>query len=251
MLLPNDIKQYSNRHELDKRDRLFRLSREAPIPQTQYLSNVGLFIESKNLARLLFLDFIYKNIVDVQGVVADFGTRWGQNAAVFTSLRGIYEPFNRHRKVLLFDTFTGFPELAPEDGDSDLMRLGQLETTPDYEHFLTSVLECHEELAPLAHIKKFEIHKGDASTQLAAYLTDHPETIFALAYFDFDLYKPTLECLELISDRIVRGSVLAFDELNDPDSPGETLAVMKALGLRNCRVKRFRYASRVSYIEIE
>ena len=41
------------------------------------------------------------------------------------------------------------------------------------------------------------------------------------------------------------------DELNDPDSPGETLALMEVFGLNNIRVKRFPYASRVSYFAIE
>ena len=40
-----------------------------------------------------------------------------------------------------------------------------------------------------------------------------------------------LKMLELIKPRLTKGTVLGFDELNDPDSPGETLAVMETLGL--------------------
>ena len=71
--------------------------------------------------------------------------------------------------------------------------------------------------------------------------------IVSLAYFDFDLYEPTLRCLELLKPRMVKGTVLAFDELNDKDSPGETLALMKSIGLNNIRLERFKYASRISY----
>jgi hypothetical protein len=83
------------------------------------------------------------------------------------------------------------------------------------------------------------------------YLEDHPETIIALAYFDFDLYEPTRDCLEQIKDRLTKGSVVAFDELNDPDSPGETLALMEVLGLRNVRLKRRAQTSRTAFFVVE
>ena len=41
----------------------------------------------------------------------DFGTRWGNNMALFSIFRGMYEPFNRHRKIIGFDTFSGFPSI--------------------------------------------------------------------------------------------------------------------------------------------
>jgi hypothetical protein len=44
-------------------------------------------------------------------------------------------------------------------------------------------------------------------------------SIVAFAYFDFDLYEPTKGCLLTIKDRLTRGSILGFDELNDePDA---------------------------------
>ncbi len=92
---------------------------------------------------------------------------------------------------------------------------------------------------------------GDACTTLPHHLNSAPHTIIALACFDFDLYEPTLKCLNLIKDRPVKGSVIGFDEVNDPDSPGETLALMDSFGLRNVRLKRFPHASRVSYFVVE
>ena len=71
-----------------------------------------------------------------------------------------------------------------------------------------------------------------------------------MAYFDFDLYEATKECLKAIRPRLVKGSIIGFDELNDPDSPGETLALMEVFGLENVRLKRFPFASRVSYFEL-
>jgi hypothetical protein len=113
------------------------------------------------------------------------------------------------------------------------------------------VLECHERLNPLAHLRKFELRAGDATVELPRYLEEAPETIVALAYFDLDLYEPTRRCLEILRPRLVRGSVLGFDELNDPDSPGETLAVMEVFGLEHVRLRRLPQVSRASYFVVE
>jgi hypothetical protein len=230
---------------------LLRLFRAAPIPDDQLLANLGLFLDSKTLARLLFMDFLYRQVVDLQGIVIEFGTRWGQNLALFSALRGIYEPFNRHRQIVGFDTFTGFPAIHPKDGKSEMMKKGQLALAKNYETYLDKLLAAHERLAPLAHIKKHELRKGDATREIAKYFAANPQSIVALAYFDFDLYEPTKKCLEVIRPRLVKGSIIGFDELNDPDSPGETAALAEVMGLNNVRLKRFRYASRVSYFVME
>lgn len=248
---PQEIKQYSSSVELEQRATLAQLLKDSPIPEDQLLSNLGLYLESKNLARLLFLDSIYRKIVSVQGVVMEFGTRWGQNTAVFSALRGLYEPFNRHRKLVAFDTFAGFPSIHAKDGKSDLMKKGQLALTENYEKYLGEVLTAHERLNPLGHLTKFELRKGDATVEIDRYLQDNPQTIVALAYFDFDLYEPTKKCLEAIRPRLTKGSVVGFDELNDPDSPGETLALMEVFGLHQVRLERPVNASRVSYFIVE
>lgn len=124
--------------------------------------------------------------------------------------------------------------------------------TENYETILDTIVNYHEQENPLSHIKKYEIIKGDACVELPKYLSNHPETIISLAYFDFDIYQPTKVYLEAIQDRLTKGSVVAFDELNEPTMPGETVAVMEALGgVCNIRLKRPSYASRVSYFVVE
>ena len=73
----------------------------------------------------------------------------------------------------------------------------------------------------------------------------------ALAYFDLDLYEPTKKCIELLKPRLTKGSVLGFDELNEEATPGETLALMETLGLRNVALRRLPYTSRSSYCVID
>ena len=246
-----NIKEYSSDLEKNARSKMIELFEKSPLPKNQILSNLGLFINSKELSRILFFDHIYKKIIDVPGVVMEFGTRWGQNLSLFSSLRGIYEPFNRHRKIIGFDTFTGFPSINIKDGKSDLMKKGQLSLTKNYQNYLEKILQTLENDNPLNHIKKFEICKGNASIELKKYLKKNPQTIVALAYFDFDLYKPTKDLIKIIKKRLVKGSIVGFDELNDPDSPGETLALLETFDLNNIKLKRLGKTSRTSYFVFE
>lgn len=244
-----DIITFGPPQERDRRKGMIDLLRQCPIPDDELLMNIGVFLTPQTLSRVLFMDFLYRQIVDVQGVVMEFGCRWGQNISLFTSLRGIYEPFNRLRKVVGFDTFKGFPSLAPEDG-SEVIE-GAYATTPHYESYLQHLLQHQEEESPLSHIRKFELVPGDATETVPGYLKRNPETIIALAYFDFDLYEPTKRCLHAIHGHLTRGSVIGFDEVNDHTMPGETVALKEVLGLDRYSIRRYRYNSRTSYLIIE
>ena len=228
---------------------MVKLLRDCPIPENELMLNMGLFLTPQTLSRILFMDFLYRQVIDVQGVVMDFGCRWGQNLSLFSSLRGIYEPFNRLRKLVGFDTFSGFPKVAPEDGPQ--LSAGGYATTPDYEDYLAQLLGLQEEESPLSHVRKFEIIKCDESETVPRYLDQHPETVIALCYFDFDLYHPTKACLQAIQGHLTRGSVLGFDEINERDTPGETVALREVWGLDRYSIKRYRYNSRTSYLVLD
>lgn len=250
--VPQSQELYRSPHEDRIRQDFVGLFRRAPIPDVDLMANLGLFLSSKNLSRILFMHHLYQQIVDVPGIVVEFGTRWGQNLGLFAALRGIYDPFNRHRKIVGFDTFEGFPAVSPHDNASSaIIFQGSLGTAPGYADYLAAVLAYHEQENPLAHVRKFELRQGDATVEVERYLSEYPETIIALAYFDFDLYEPTRRCLEAIRDRLVKGSVLGFDELNDRDSPGETIALQEVFGLRNIRLRRWPQVSRTAYFVVE
>lgn len=239
---------YSNKEENLARAELLNLLKFTRIPDNEVLENLGLFFNSKNLSRIIALNDLYKMQIEIHGSIFDFGTRWGQNANIFSCLRGIYEPFNRHKMIYAFDTFTGFPRINKNfDGKSKLMKKGNLYTVQNYSKTLEKNLSIIEKDNPISHIKKFEVLKGDAYSNLKKLIKKNQHTIVSFAYFDFDLFEPTYKCLNLLKNRFVKGSVIAFDELNDKDSPGETIALMKSFGLKNVKLKRHKFASRISY----
>ena len=145
------------------------IERQLGLPAAELQNNLGLYLKRQSLSRILFMHELYQKIVPVHGVIMDFGTRWGQNLALFSSFRGMYEPYNYNRKLVGFDTFSGFPSHAPQDGSDAAIQPGAYGVTPDYEQHLAQLLAAHEAESPLDHIVKHELVKGDVTETLLAF----------------------------------------------------------------------------------
>ena len=179
----------------------------------------------QTLSRLLYYHELYSKIIEIPGVICEFGVQWGETLTTLMNLRGIYEPYNISRKIIGFDTFEGFPET--EGG----LAIGDYSTLNGYEKILEEILTLQESFSPLSHIKRFELVKGDVKETLRPWLNENPQTI-AMAIFDMDLYIPTRYVLEWIRPRLIPGSLLVFDEFNHPKFPGETQVVREVFGNR-------------------
>lgn len=247
----NDPYVRSSNTELSRREQFYELFQNVPIAKNELMSNLGLFIKRQDLSRIVFMHELYQKIIDIHGVIIEFGVRWGQNLALLESFRGMYEPFNLSRKIIGFDTFAGFVNVSEKDKNAISVKEGDYGVSENYEDYLDQVLAYHESESPIAHIKKYELRKGDGTIEIEKYLAENPETIIAFAYFDFDIYTPTKKCLEAIRPHLTKGSILAFDELNCHQFPGETLALREVFGLDRFRIRRSPISSFVSYIVIE
>ena len=241
----------ASENERSMRNDLKQLYKECPVIEDELFMNLPLFMNRQNLSQVLYMNQLYQQIVGVHGKIFELGVRWGRNLALYESFRGIYEPFNHNRRIVGFDTFCGFPSVDVMDGEADVIKVGAYSVTDDYDKYLEQILDYHEKESPISHIKKYELRKGDAVVEVEKYLKENPETIVSLAYFDFDIYEPTKRCLELIKDRLTKGSVIAFDELNCADYPGETQAVIEVFGLSKYKVNHSQFSPTQSYIVID
>lgn len=247
----SEIKVLSGSTGIEKQTKISRSIqlKETKIPEIELLDNLGLYMTRQNLSRILFIAELYKKIIETPGVIMEFGVRWGQNMSLFSMLRGMFEPYNYSRKIIGFDTFEGFPNVHSKDGEK--AKSGDYSVAANWEKELENLLSFHEQNAPIGHKKKFELIKGDATQTVKEYLKGNQETIISLAFFDFDIYEPTKECLEAISPYLTKGSVVVFDELNCPEFPGETIALREILGINNVRLKRDPNNPVVSYFIVE
>ncbi|TVT60495.1 class I SAM-dependent methyltransferase [Amycolatopsis rhizosphaerae] len=218
--------------ESSMKARLAELLEQWPLPASDLVDALPLFLRRQQMADLLSMDELYRMVLDVPGVIMEFGVRHGRHLAAFTAMRGFREPHNPFRRIVGFDTFTGFPDVADVDRISASAVPGRFALPPAYPDYLRRVVDAHAEGDAVAHITdRTMVVVGDVRETLPRYLSDNPHTVIALAYFDLDIYEPTVAALRAVQPYLTRGSVLAFDEIDHPKWPGENLAVREVLGL--------------------
>ncbi len=192
------------------------------------------------IARILYLDEIYRDILLVLGVICEFGVHWGASIAPLLNLRNIYEPYNVERFIYGFDTFEGFASVSDKDPGA---KVGDFSSIGGYQETLEKILNYHESISAFQERRMFELFKGDASITIDTWLENYPGATIALAIFDMDVYKPTKEVLEKILPRLTKNSILVFDEFCHQKFPGEVQAAREVLNLMNMDIKRSRHHS--------
>jgi len=87
-----------------------------------------------------------------------------------------------------------------------------------------------------SEIPKIHFVVGDFMESGPAFVEANPHLIVSLLYRNFDLRDPTARALELFLPRMLAGSVLAFDQANSADWPGDTGALIETIGLRRLKL---------------
>lgn len=161
---------------------------------------------------------------------------------------------NYQRKIIGFDTFEGFPEITKEDLATDSVseraHVGGFKI-PGITADLNEAIRLFDMNRFISHIPKIELVAGDINDTLPEYLARNPHTIVSLLYLDLDLYKPTRTALEQIVPRMPKGAVIAFDEVNHAEWPGETTALLEVLSLNSLRLRRMPFDSFRCYVVLE
>jgi hypothetical protein len=215
------------------------------------LRHFAKFVPRQDLASFLARHELFKLALGVHGHVLECGVFLGGGLMTWAQLSAIYEPVNHVRRIVGFDTFTGFVDVGAKDrGDNvDYTKAGGL--AANAEDDLREAIRLYDMNRPIGHIPRVELVVGDAVQTIPDYLRNNQHLVVALLYLDFDLYEPTKAALETFLPRMPKGAVLAFDELDQATWPGETLAVLETVGLRNLRIQRFPYTPQVSYAVLE
>lgn len=236
--------------QLSAREKLYQLFRNRPFDDPTLLTNFGLFARSSALAKLFFLYEAYEKAMQTPGDIFVLGTWLGQDLVVFESMRAMLEPYNASRAFVGFDTFEGYEGIGGDDVTSGTIKSDGYAVPQSYEDYLAEVLAYHRSENAMGHAVQHHLVKGDVRETVSGYFEEHPESVVALAYFDMALFEPTKAALAAMEDRLLTGSVLAFDELNDTRYPGETMAVREWLKGRTYTVKRSRFLPDRSFVTL-
>lgn len=193
---------------------------------------------------------LYKMVQDIQGCVIECGVFAGQGLMSWAQFSAIMEPVGgAFRHIYGFDTFGGFPSVHEKDVTSATSldwRPGDIASN-SYDDLQRSI-ELFDLNRFLPQFPKVSLIKGDFMETADKFIEDNPHVLVSLLYLDFDLYEPTKKALEVFLPRAGRGSVIAFDEINMPLWPGETLAMLEEFNVRDVMIQKFQFEFNISYI---
>tara|TARA_B100001250_G_C19522580_1_gene666643 strand:- start:8 stop:784 length:777 start_codon:yes stop_codon:yes gene_type:complete len=154
-------------------------------------------------ARFVFFKSVenYLNINRINGVYCEFGCH---TAITFRfALRTIGLPFKQSKihKFYAFDSFEGMPEPQMIDKQK-IWRKGMNFTSE--EKFKKLVKN---------DLHRIKIVKGFFSSSLKNFDLDKDDKV-AMAYIDCDYYSSTVDCLNFLENKLLHGSIIAFDDWN-------------------------------------
>lgn len=214
------------------------------------LENFPKYVRRQNITRFLSLYEIFKLALPVKGSIVECGVNHGFGIMTWARLSAILEPVNLTRRIYGFDTFEGFPSLSAHDRSaaSEHVKVGDLYA--DSHDEILELASINDSTRFLGHVPKVKLIKGDATRTIPEFVRESPHVLVSLLYLDFDLYEPTRVALEHFLPRMPKGAIVAFDELDNPLWPGETVAMLEVLDRYRLRIQRLPFDPYVGYAEV-
>jgi hypothetical protein len=244
------MRKFRTDDELQVGKNIERIFEECPDSVEVKLENFTKYVRRQNLKRFLATYEIFKLVLPVKGSVIECGVFRGFGLMAWAKLSAMLEPENLTRRIYGFDSFSGFPEVSDKDANSVAMpdRGGLQADSFDELHAL---IEEYDRDRFLGHVDKVHLVRGDVCQTIPQFVAEHPHLVVSLLFLDLDLYEPTKAALENLLPRMPRGAVLAFDELDNPMWPGETMALLEDMGIRNLELRRLEWDPYISFAVLD
>lgn len=223
---------------------------DSPGTVNDKLNAFARYVPRQALATFLARKELFDKILDVHGHIIECGIFRGAGLFTWANLSTIYEPYNHTRRIIGFDTFTGFPDIDTRDKSEDNLGLGYKRSgglAAESAESINTSIDHYNKNRFISQIPRVEIVPGDACDTIPQFLYKCKHVVVALLYLDFDIYKPTRVAIECLWERMPSGAVIAFDELNQEQWPGETMAVLDTIGIQALKIKRLPYQPQISY----
>lgn len=190
--------------------------------------------------RTLIAAEFYTRQLAVPGGLIVLGVRWGADLLTMVRMRNMFEPLNKLRPIIGFDTFEGHVGTSPEDGETHQVQPGFLNVTEDWGDILYDLMRLMARRDQVSSDVLVGLVTGDARETIHEFLKDQPAFQVSGIIVDFDLYEPTLECLLALTPRMTVGTVLWFDEVNAGTYPGEAQALREWQAQTGVRLEWWR-----------
>lgn len=222
-----------------------------PTPWEKKLENFPKYVRRQNLTRFLALYEIFKRAINVKGSIIECGVQQGFGTLSWAKFSAILEPVNLTRRIYGFDTFEGFPSISDKDRAVASKHVQEGDLFADSYDEIMELAAVHDSTRFLGHIPKIKLIRGDATKTIPLFLKEHPHLLVSLLFLDFDLYEPTKVAIENFLPRMPKGAVIAFDELDNPLWPGETLAMLETVGANRLQIERLPFDPYIGFAVID
>jgi len=193
---------------IKKYKQIIKLKKKYNFSNLDLITNYGLFSGDTNLYKTLIIFDLIKQTSKVKGDIIELGIHRGNTSLL---IKKILDIFKIKKNLYLLDHFKGLihynkkdTKLSEKMKDKYIGNRGQIETFINFFNF-----------------KNIKIINKDATTLKPNFF--HKKK-FSLAYFDMDLYLPTLRALEAIDQNMSVGAYIVFDE-GDKKLWSEKLAI--------------------------
>jgi len=214
------------------------------------LENFTKYVRRQHLKRFLALYEVFKLVLPVKGSVIECGVWRGFSLMAWAKLSTMLEPENLTRRIYGFDTFEGFPSVHDIDQSAfKTNERGEL-SSHSYDELFQLIKEYDADRF-LGHIGKVELIRGDMAKTIPEFIERHQHLMVSLLFIDCDLYEPTRTALEHFLPRMPKGAIVAFDDLDNPIWPGETLAILETVGLNKLKLQRLEWDPYIAYAVID
>jgi hypothetical protein len=192
----------------------------------KHVCDFALYTPVNSIQRFLARYELMKMVECIPGSIIEMGVCSGNGLMSLIHCHNVIQPTYIYREFYGFDTFEGFPTISTNDIKYIDWKIGDFSNNC-FEQ-LTNIINIHNEYyyAPT----KVELIKGDVTKTIPGFLNDNRHIIVSLLYLDLDLYEPTKCALTHFLPKMAKGSIIAFDEINYKQFPGETIAALEILG---------------------
>ena len=194
------------------------------------ISDFALYTPVNAIQRFLVRYELVKMIKDIPGAIIELGVFNGNGLQSLIHAHNILQPTNVYREFYGFDSFEGFPEVHENDKNENInWQKGDYHSNNTLDQ-LNSIIDIHNNYYYIKN--NIKLIKGDINETVPTFIENNKHVIISLLYLDMDIYEPTKKALKHFLPRMMKGSIVAFDELNFKNFPGETVAALEELGTK-------------------
>lgn len=238
-------KMGTSKFDGDVWEKLENLIKENELSSQDVIENFMLFFRRVNFAKHLAHIEIFNKTIDLPGSIVELGVFKGASFMTFLKMCDIHCAGDTLKKVIGFDTFSGFVGIDEKDGKQnhkrDLIKGGF--NAENFLPVLESAIQLEQADSFIPRFSRAELVKGDVVEVVPKYVEENPGLRISLLHLDMDLYEPTKVALEYLYPKVVPGGVVLLDEYGMTGFPGESAAFDEYFGESRPVLKKFPFIS--------